>query len=140
MASAALHLRDVSGTFRARSAKPSRDRADDVQRTPRLLCRVCFTPITSEDHRVAVEGQAVHRRTNPSGVTFTFGCYVEAPGARGTGAPTAEFSWFSGYVWSFALCRGCGEHLGWSFEGKPPAFFGLILERLVTGPAEGSAS
>ncbi len=28
------------------------------------------------------------------------------------------------------MCRGCGAHLGWHFEGRDPAFHGLILDRL----------
>ncbi|MBI5014832.1 MAG: hypothetical protein HZB55_04995 [Deltaproteobacteria bacterium] len=96
----------------------------------RLLCRDCGAPVTDDGAAVPVAGSAVHHRTNPSGIAFTFGCFGAAPGARIAGEPTAEHTWFPGYAWSFALCRGCGEQLGWHFRGRLPHFYGLILTRL----------
>lgn len=97
----------------------------------RLRCRVCGAPITSPDERIPIAGSPIHRRVNPAGIEFEFGCFAEAPGAAVTGEPTAEFSWFAGYVWSYALCRRCGVHLGWLFEGATLRFYGLILNRLT---------
>jgi len=96
-----------------------------------LFCRACREWITAEGESVSVEGSSVHRRVNPAGVEFEFGCFRDAPGARVAGTPTAEHSWFPGYAWSFALCGGCLTHLGWFFEGAGPPFHGLILERLT---------
>lgn len=36
------------------------------------------------------------------------------------GTPTAEFSWFPGFSWSMASCRGCKTHLGWGFSPDRP--------------------
>ncbi|MDF1551421.1 MAG: cereblon family protein [Deferrisomatales bacterium] len=74
----------------------------------------------------------MHDRTNPFGVAFTFGCFTEAPGAEPVGEATTRHSWFAGQAWRLALCRACGIHLGWQFEGDAPGFFGLILDRLTT--------
>ncbi|GAB4263724.1 MAG: hypothetical protein Kow0092_14860 [Deferrisomatales bacterium] len=107
----------------------------------RLLCRVCATPITDLSQRLAPAGAFVHRKVNPAGVEFTFGCFRSARGAAVTGSPTWGHSWFVGYAWSFALCRGCAVHLGWFYEGSEPSFFGLILDRLVPeDPSAGDPS
>lgn len=95
-----------------------------------LRCRLCRGPVTAEDDRTVVEGEHVHRRTNPAGIEFEFGCFLAAPGAQVVGEPTFEFSWFAGRAWAYSLCRGCGAHLGWHFEGRDPAFHALILDRL----------
>jgi len=97
----------------------------------RLLCRACGEPITDDASRTSVAGSHLHRRTNPVGVSFDFWCFERAPGAISVGQATRQDSWFSGHAWAFALCRACGEQLGWSFEGEqPPRFFGLICDRL----------
>ena len=103
---------------------------------PRLLCRSCGSPVTTEAERIAIDGQHIHRRTNPTGVEFEFGCFVAAPGAETVGEPTAEFSWFAGYTWVYSVCRVCATHLGWRFEGTAPSFHGLILARLVREDSE----
>jgi hypothetical protein len=95
-----------------------------------LRCRHCREPVTAEDDRVVVEGEHVHRRTNPAGIEFEFGCFLVAPGAQVVGEPTFEFTWFAGRAWNYSMCRACGAHLGWHFEGRDPAFHGLILDRL----------
>ncbi len=115
--------------FEARDA--SRDTSER-----RLLCRSCGSPVTTEAERIAIDGQHVHRRTNPAGIDFEFGCFAAAPGAEIVGEPTAEFSWFAGYAWTYSLCGACATHLGWHFEGAGPSFHGLILVRLMR---EGSA-
>jgi hypothetical protein len=97
----------------------------------RLLCRSCGSAVTAERERIDVDGQHLHRRSNPAGVEFEFGCFAAAPGAELVGKPTAEFSWFAGYSWVFSVCRACGAHLGWLFEGAGPSFHALILDRLV---------
>jgi hypothetical protein len=95
-----------------------------------LRCRLCHEPVTAEDDRVVVEGEHVHRRSNPSGIEFEFGCFLAAPGAAVVGEPTFEFSWFAGCSWAYSMCGGCGTHLGWYFQGRDPVFHGLILDRL----------
>lgn len=97
-----------------------------------LCCRACRHGITSQQAAVPVNGRQMHVCTNPSGVTFEFGCYSQAPGCAVTGKPTAEHTWFPGYTWQIAQCAGCGTHLGWYFRGGS-GFFGLILNRLVSG-------
>ena len=106
------------------------DQIDEPEDPGRLLCRVCGEPITSRADQTVVAGAQVHRRTNPAGITFTFGCFSSAPGATEAGPATDEHSWFAGFCWSFATCGACGEHLGWLFEGAE-RFHGLILDRLV---------
>ncbi len=96
----------------------------------RLLCAACSQPITADPHRIAIEGRHVHRRTNPAGFDYEFGCFREAPGTIAVGATVAEHTWFPGFTWRASICRACGCHLGWLFEGSGAGFWGLILDRL----------
>lgn len=102
----------------------------DTSSGRRLCCRVCRNLVAGDGDRIDVEGRHVHRRINPAGFEFEFGCFVEARGAAKVGAPTAAHSWFAGYAWVYSVCRRCGAHLGWFFAGRDPRFHGLILDRL----------
>jgi len=95
-----------------------------------IRCAACGKAITTSAQRIPVAGAHEHTRFNPGGFVYRFGCFQAAPGCAVTGEPTAEASWFAGYRWRYALCQGCGVHLGWRFEGADD-FFGLVLDRLV---------
>ena len=98
----------------------------------RLLCAACGAVVSHDEHRIAVDGGHRHRRRNPYGVAFEFGCFARAPGATGHGPPTTADTWFPRHAWSFATCGTCAEHLGWQFDGTDPErFFALILDRLT---------
>lgn len=97
-----------------------------------LYCSGCLEFITDERSSIEVRGAHTHTCTNPAGVTFTIGCFREAPGCGCSGTPTPEFSWFPGYRWDLALCTACGKHLGWGFHGGADGFFGLIVDELVS--------
>lgn len=106
----------------------------------RLCCRVCGLPVTDTASRVSVAGSHRHVFTNPAGVVYEIGCFAAAPGCAGAGTPTADFTWFPGYRWSFALCADCGTHLGWRYAAGAGGFYGLILDRLVEESTEGGRS
>jgi hypothetical protein len=127
-----LHAFQPSATRRKRS---SRARPSDVGDEPARVfwCAACRTRVAREDAVIDVGGAHRHRCTNPAGVEFEIGCFREAPGCRVDGEATLEFSWFSGYAWSFANCTNCRTHLGWCYEGEAGRFFGLIFARLL-GP------
>jgi hypothetical protein len=97
-----------------------------------LLCARCGQLITHERYRTTVSGRHVHTRVNPHGFVFHFGCFAQAEGCLVQGPPTAEDSWFAGYVWEYAHCSACHAHLGWAFHGEG-SFFGLVLDRLAAG-------
>lgn len=133
-----LSLRRTSRTPEVTGEDPETSRFVDEARPKRLFCRLCGFPVTSEEHRTAIEGRHVHHRINPAGFEFEIGCFAQAGGAMVRGVPTAEHSWFLPYSWSYSLCRGCGCHLGWFFEGAEPPFHGLILNRLeAEDPVQG---
>jgi hypothetical protein len=90
-----------------------------------LCCARCGHVITRERDRTTVNGRATHTRVNPSGYVFHFGCFARAEGCLVIGPPTAEASWFPGFVWEYALCAACKTHLGES------DFLGLLLDRLT---------
>ncbi len=99
-----------------------------------LMCRRCSHKITALSKAMAINGKHQHTFFNPAGILFEIGCFSSASGCRVEGLPTAEFSWFSGYLWSYSLCGTCLSHLGWFFQaGQKRSFFGLILNRLCEG-------
>lgn len=104
---------------------------DEAARERRLLCRKCGHAITSRGRAIVSDGSHVHVFTNPAGLTFRIGCFSDAPGCLLAGEPTTEFTWFPGHAWSFALCAGCGAHLGWYYDSGSGGFFGLILANLA---------
>lgn len=130
-------LRRSGAAVRVRRA-PAVDtkRTDDLGRA--IVCAACRHPVTSERHRTRVDQRHEHRCVNPEGIVFHIGCFRDAPGCRPWGRPTAEFTWFQGYVWDYALCGGCTGLLGWRFQSsEPAAFFGLILNRLASEETAG---
>jgi hypothetical protein len=96
-----------------------------------LVCAVCRHGIAPASARTARSGRHAHTFANPHGFVFHIGCFATAPGCRAAGGPSADFTWFPGFAWQIAVCRGCGEHLGWLFRSTAEAFCGLILDRLV---------
>jgi hypothetical protein len=125
-----VELRKTQADEGLLTGEPALKDAADVLLKRWLRCRLCHEPVTAEDDRTVVEGEHVHRRTNPAGIEFEFGCFLTAPGAAVVGEPTHEFTWFAGRAWAYSMCRGCGSHLGWHFEGRDPVFHALILDRL----------
>lgn len=99
-------------------------------------CAACDATVTHERWGIAVDGG--HERTffNPAGLVFRILCFKEAPGVAAAGAASDAFTWFRGTAWRVGLCRGCGAHLGWRYEGNraPAVFFGLIKSALKIGP------
>ncbi len=101
---------------------------------PGVYCASCMAIVTAEGERIAMQGAHRHTFTNPSGFTFTIGCFRRAPGCCGEGSDTQEHTWFPGYAWRYGLCRSCRTHLGWVFSaGGRDRFYGLILDRLIFG-------
>lgn len=100
-------------------------------RDRRWYCRVCRYPVARHADRRTVAGSIDHHFSNPAGQVFHIVCLGQAEGCRVDGSPTTEWTWFAGHAWRYALCRNCGEHLGWHYTGGDSSFFGLILNKLV---------
>jgi hypothetical protein len=111
--------------------RPSADRAPVEHEDRLLVCAACGRRITSPSARTARSGRHAHTFANPHGFVFHIGCFTTAPGCRAASGPSTDFAWFPGFAWQVAVCRGCGEHLGWLFRSAEEAFCGLILDRLV---------
>lgn len=106
------------------------ERALPVEEKRGLFCSACLGFVTDVTFSLQIGGAHLHTCTNPARLTFTIGCFRDAPGCRSSGVPTPEFTWFPGYSWSLALCSACGKHLGWHFQGSANRFYGLIVSEL----------
>jgi hypothetical protein len=102
-----------------------------------LRCAICKTPVTRRAWRLAVAGKDAHVFFNPDGWIFELVCFSAAPGCRCSGKGVLEFTWFPGYAWRPAHCRGCRAHLGWDYRNASGhRFFGLIVETLIEDPED----
>lgn len=110
-------------------ASPAPADATGVAHSERLLCAACSATVTTTSSRTEVLGEHRHIFCNPAGLVFEIGCFADAPGAVAVGSAEHFFSWFPGYPWRLAHCRGCLAHLGWAYGDGD--FWGLVLERLV---------
>ena len=97
-----------------------------------LYCRTCGAAIVHKSERILMLGAHRHTLTNPSGLTFNIACFRSVAGCTHVGIESDEYTWFPGYAWIFALCSGCGNHLGWRFRGGGKQFHGLILDQLIS--------
>ena len=98
-----------------------------------VICLACGAKVTRIGDAIRISGQHAHVCVNPEGISYDIACYRNAPGCRELGEPEAFWSWFAGYAWSPAICRGCGLHLGWGFRSEQDHFFGLIRSRISLG-------
>ncbi|MCP4219275.1 MAG: hypothetical protein GY765_31870 [bacterium] len=95
-----------------------------------LVCKKCNHVITSADKGIEIAGLRIHVFRNPVGVVYRIGCFSASEGCLVMGDPTSEFTWFPGYRWSYAVCMGCMQHLGWFYQASDSHFYGLILNHL----------
>jgi hypothetical protein len=99
-------------------------------------CARCGAFMTRARFGIRMNGEHEHVVFNPAGILFRVVCFTDAPGAVAVGNASDQFSWFKGFTWRIALCKGCGAHMGWMYEGggAPAVFFGLIRPMLVERP------
>jgi len=102
-----------------------------------LVCVECLHAITTAGARVERGGHHAHTFSNPHGFVFRIGCFANAPGCNAAGHPSTEHTWFAGFAWQVAACRGCGAHMGWLFTAPGARFHGLILDRLAETEGQG---
>ncbi len=106
--------------------------ADTVPETRKaFLCRFCGLIITFPDMQIEINGTVRHVFTNPSGIVYEISCFSSARGCVVLGEPTEEFTWFPGFLWSFAVCSQCRNHLGWFYQAGGSSFYGLVSAYLV---------
>ena len=115
---------------RSRSPGSRSDGAPKVGDERPLLCAICRSVVTEPAQAIEINGRHEHAFFNPAGIAYELRCFRQAPGANIQNKPTAEFSWFAGYLWQIAVCTACGAHLGWRFTG-PSSFYGLIGAKLI---------
>jgi hypothetical protein len=124
----------TAGDSRAPVTSARQDERPGVVGEAPVLCAACRAVVTDRRNAISVSGAHEHTFVNPAGIIYPVRCYGDAPGCRGAGELTAEFSWFAGYAWRYALCGSCAEHLGWVYRAEAGgAFYGLIADKLAEG-------
>ncbi len=128
-----LRLFDSANGLDTVQNEESLDVADVSAPQERLyLCGACALLITWPTAIIKYEGCHEHFFTNPAGLAFRLTSFSEVEGCVVVGEETGEFTFFPGFLWSIALCRGCSTHLGWRYRApERTTFYGLILDRLV---------
>jgi hypothetical protein len=101
----------------------------DKPKEQRWCCVACGNYVCDDGHLIPIDGLTEHYKINPVGQAFRFRSFKQAEGCTYAGQPTAEHSWYTGYLWQFAHCGRCQTQLGWYFSGPEP-FFGLINRQL----------
>lgn len=101
-----------------------------------LVCKTCRSRITSEDHRIEVNGAHEHTFVNQGGFVHRIGCFAVATHLSEVGVPQTEFAWFPGFTWQIVACMTCRTHLGWIFRCSGDQFHGLLLDELVPGASD----
>jgi len=100
-----------------------------------IVCAECRERLTSRTASIVVNRHHEHRFMNPGGRIFVMRCFSDAPRVHAMYAPTADYSWFAGFLWRYAHCGNCAFHLGWLFLPLPtepaPSFLALITSCIV---------
>lgn len=114
--------------------RSQRGAADELEQVvdPSLRCRRCGLIITWQHQRRQVNGRHSHRFANPHGHEFDIGCFAAAQNLLWREPPERFWTWFAGYGWQVVTCHGCQSHLGWRYSDDDEAFFGLIIDRLLS--------
>lgn len=92
-----------------------------------LVCRSCRRPLCSLSDVASLQGAGVSDCfVNPHGIPFRVTTAMRVIGdavAVSNVPPTHSDSWFRGFGWTMAHCRGCDAHLGWRYDylGEPDA-------------------
>jgi hypothetical protein len=96
------------------------------------LCLPCRSVVTRRKDETSIGEAHEYTFMNPAGIVFHIGCFKRAAGCLAAGRPTDDNTWFSGYLWNYALCANCLAHLGWAYSSHAGGhFFGLILDQLI---------
>lgn len=95
-----------------------------------LHCAACSAVISNLANAIEINGSHHHHCTNPHGFDFHVGCFNEALGCSISGEREHADSWFPGFLWRYASCSECQQHLGWYFDHSEAYFYGLIMDRV----------
>lgn len=103
-----------------------------LEKDPVIICRHCDETLTRPELVAVINDNTHHFFTNPSGMGFEVICFESADGCVISGKPTDFFTWFPGFYWQYAYCRGCAHHIGWYYSHpEKQGFFGLVAEHLL---------
>lgn len=119
----------------APAGAPASDEIASARRGGWVACAACRGFVAEGRARFSVGGAHSHSFINPAGLIFRVSCFDAAPGVVSVGEASDDFTWFAGFAWRVALCRACGEHLGWSYHRLAAAFVALIDDRIIEARA-----
>ncbi|MBN1535061.1 MAG: hypothetical protein JXA20_20500 [Spirochaetes bacterium] len=103
----------------------------ETEKRRAYVCRFCGHVITFPEMTILINGSNRHVFTNPAGIVYEISCFSAAAGCTVAGEPTPEFTWFPGFLWRYALCSGCRNHMGWQYLREGAIFYGLVADYLA---------
>ena len=96
-----------------------------------FICKTCKNFVTNRKSITEINGDFIHLFQNPAGIYYRIGLFANAKGCKTFGESTADFTWFPGFAWNYAICSSCFTHLGWFYQSGDNNFFGLIMDHLI---------
>ncbi|KAL8602511.1 hypothetical protein ACOMHN_065383 [Nucella lapillus] len=102
-----------------------------------LCCVACTQQVARKEDVFSMSREGpLGAYVNPQGHVHETLTVYKANNLSLLGRPSTEHSWFPGYAWTIAQCRGCASHMGWKFTATkkkltPLKFWGLCRSSLV---------
>jgi len=103
-----------------------------------FVCSTCRAPLGKHTDIVPMNKEGLQAAyCNPAGAIHeTVTLYHAKNIVLNREPPSTVCSWFPGYAWTIASCKGCGFHVGWLFTAtnedlKPRRFWGLTRRSLI---------
>ncbi|KAG5307589.1 CRBN protein, partial [Pseudoatta argentina] len=101
------------------------------------VCVNCESFIGRQSHMFPMNKEGPQGSyVNPGGVIHETITFYHVQGVLlNNSDPSTEYSWFPGYAWTIAICKGCRHHVGWKFTAvqsnlRPKEFWGLTRRSL----------
>ncbi|KAL6433699.1 hypothetical protein ACFW04_005755 [Cataglyphis niger] len=101
------------------------------------VCVNCESFIGRQSHMFPMNKEGPQGTyVNPGGIIHETITFYHVQGIMlSDAAPSTEYSWFPGYAWTIAICKGCHHHVGWKFTAvhnnlRPKTFWGLTRRSL----------
>jgi len=102
-----------------------------------LCCRRCGAEVAAQDDIFSMSQEGPQSAyVNPGGYVHETLTLYKTRRLYLVGETSTEYSWFPGYAWTIAQCKGCHCHMGWKFTSThkrltPKKFWGISRRNIT---------